>query len=266
MQQPSGSALEVPAATIRPLHYADLSQVLRKGMDDFGANRTDIIFLCVLYPVLGLLMAQAAIGRGILPMLFPLMMGFALVGPVAAVGLNEMSRRRELGEEPSWRGAFGVLRSPSLPGIVIFAAVLAVIFAAWLIAAQAIYGLTMGASEPVSARQFVHDVLLTGPGWGLIVLGMGTGLLFALVVLSISLVTFPMLLDRRVSVVTAMGTSLAAMKRNPRVMLAWGLIVAVSLVVGSLPALLGLAFVLPILGHATWHLYRRMVVPGGDTV
>jgi uncharacterized membrane protein len=245
---------------IRRLDSADLREVLRAGMADFGRNRTDLLFMCVIYPLIGLGLAQFALGAGLMPILFPTLTGFALVGPVAAVGLNEMSRRLELGEPPRVLSMFAVLRSPRIGGIVVFAAILAGIFVAWLLTAQAIYTLTMGDAVPSSAAGFVRAVLTTQAGWALIVLGMGAGFGFAVVVLCLSLVTFPMLLDRPVNVVTAMRTSLRAAARNPGTVAAWGLLLAVAMVLGSLPALLGLAFVLPIFGHATWHLYRRMVV------
>jgi uncharacterized membrane protein len=245
---------------IRTLDIADLREVLRAGVADFARNRTDLFFMCVIYPVIGMVLAQFALGAGLMPILFPTLTGFALVGPVAAVGLNEMSRRLERGESPGAFSMFGVLRSAQIGGIVVFAVVLAFFFVAWLFTAQQIYLLTMGHAEPASAMGFVHDVLTTRPGWALIVLGMGAGFGFAVVVLCLSLVTFPMLLDRPVNVVTAMRTSLRAAARNPGTVAAWGLLLAVAMVLGSLPALLGLAFVLPIFGHATWHLYRRMVV------
>jgi uncharacterized membrane protein len=245
---------------IRRLDIADLREVLRAGMADFARNRTDLMFMCVIYPLIGLVLAQLGLGAGLMPILFPTLTGFALVGPIAAVGLNEMSRRLEHGEPPRVLSMFAVLRSPQLGGIAVFAAILAGIFVAWLMTAQGIYTLTMGNAVPASAAGFLRAVLLTRPGWELIALGMSSGFGFAVVVLSLSLVTFPMLLDRPVNVVTAMRTSLRAAAANARTVAAWGLLLAVSMVLGSLPALLGLAFVLPIFGHATWHLYRRMVV------
>jgi uncharacterized membrane protein len=245
---------------IRKLDIADLREVLRAGAADFARNRTDLFFMCVIYPVIGMGLAQFALGAGLMPILFPTLTGFALVGPVAAVGLNEMSRRLELGEPPRVLSMFEVLRSRQIVGILVFAVILAGLFGAWLMSAQAIYTLTIGDAAPASAGGFVRDVLTTRAGWALIGLGMGAGFGFAVVVLCLSLVTFPMLLDRPVNVVTAMRTSLRAAAANPRTVAAWGLLLAGAMVLGSLPALLGLAFVLPIFGHATWHLYRRMVV------
>jgi uncharacterized membrane protein len=113
----------------------------------------------------------------------------------------------------------------------------------------------------MSVGAFVSDVLTTRAGWTMIVVGCGVGFLFAALVLTISVVSFPLLLDRDVGVEAAVATSARVVRTNPVAMAAWGLIVAAGLVVGSLPLLLGLVIVMPVLGHATWHLYRRVVRP-----
>ena len=247
----------VPQA--RRIGIADLKDALSKGAADFGACRTDVIFLCVIYPLLGLLMARVAFGYQMLPLLFPLASGFALVGPFAAVGLNEMSRRRELENDTTWVHAFGVLRSPAIGRILVLGLVLMATFLLWMGAAQVIYYATLGPRAPVSAAQFAHDVARTTAGWWMIGVGVGVGFLFAVFAMTISVVSFPMLLDRNVSLETAVRTSIRAVTANPVTMAVWGLIVAAALVVGSIPALLGLVIVMPILGHATWHLYRHIV-------
>ena len=244
---------------IRVMHFRDLLDALALGWRDFAANRTDIIFLCALYPALGLVLGRAASGYGLLPLLFPLAAGFALVGPLAAVGINELSRRRERGEVVHWSGVFGVVRSPSIGAIAVMAALLVGIFVVWIAVANLIYALTLGPALPESVAGFVREVFTTRPGWALIGVGGAVGFAFAAVVLTISVVTFPMLLDRRVSVSTAMLTSVRVVARNPAVMAGWGLIVAAGLILGSLPFFLGLVVVLPVLGHATWHLYRKAV-------
>jgi uncharacterized membrane protein len=244
---------------VRRLHVADLRDALARGFGDFGAYRTDVIFLCVVYPLVGLLLARLAFGYELLPLLFPLASGFALIGPFAAVGLNEMSRRRELTQEASFWDAFAVFRSPAFGKIIVLGAVLVALFLLWLVAAQLIYEATLGPKPPVSAAQFAHDVLRTEAGWMMIAAGVGVGFLFAVLVLSISVVAFPMLLDRNVSIETAVRTSVLVVAANPLTMAVWGLIIAAGLVLGSIPLLLGLVVVMPVPGHATWHLYRRAV-------
>lgn len=244
---------------VRRIGIADLRYALAKGFDDFGHYRTDVMFICIIYPIASVVLIHAAFNYGMLPLLFPLCAGFALVGPVAAIGLYEMSRRRERGLEASWLSAFGVLRAPSLGPIAVLALMLLAIFLLWLAAAQLIYTLTLGPEPPASIGAFVSDVLTTGAGWTMIVVGMGVGFLFAVAVLVLSVVSFPMLLDRPVGVGAAIGTSLRAARANPVTMAVWGLIVAGGLLLGSIPAFLGLIVVLPVLGHGTWHLYRKIV-------
>jgi uncharacterized membrane protein len=253
------TAQQATRPAVRQLHVADLREALARGIDDFGAYRTDVAFLCIIYPLVGLVLGRLAFGYELLPLLFPLASGFALVGPVAAVGLNEMSRRRELTREASFRDAFAVFRSPALGKIIVLGLVLVAIFLLWLICAQLIYEATLGPKAPVSAAQFAHDVLQTGRGWIMILAGIGVGFLFAALVLTVSVVTFPMLLDRNVSIETAVRMSMLVVAANPVTMGVWGLIIAAALVIGSIPLLLGLVFVMPVLGHATWHLYRRAV-------
>jgi uncharacterized membrane protein len=254
---PRGLGLPMPA--VRRIGYADIREALERGLDDFAAFRTDVVFLCIVYPLAGLVLARLAFGDDLLPLVFPLASGFALIGPIAAVGLYEMSRKREQTGDASWADAFDVFRSPSLGGIIGLGLVLLAIFLLWLGAAMAIYDLTLGPEPPISIAGFVHDVFTTARGWEMIGIGIGVGFLFALLVLSISVVSFPLLLDREVGLTTAVTTSLRAVAANPGPMALWGLIVAGLLVLGSIPALLGLIVVMPTLGHATWHLYRKVV-------
>ena len=239
---------------------ADLRGALASGIEDFGANRTDILALCVIYPVVGLALARLASGANLLPLVFPLAAGFALLGPVAGLGLYELSRRRERGLPAPWTDMFKVLRSPAIGQIALLAIILAGIFGLWLIAAGGIYNATLGPLPPASVGAFAYGVLATPAGWAMIGLGMGVGFLFAVLALSISVVSFPLMLDRHVSLDTAVSASFRAARANPAMIGLWGLIVAAGLVLGSVPFLLGLAIVLPVLGHATWHLYRRIVL------
>lgn len=252
------------APQVRRVEPADLKAVLAKGFEDFAACRSDVVFLCIVYPIAGLVLAWLAFDYEVLPLLFPMASGFALLGPVAAVGLYEMSRRRERGETPSWGDAFATLSSPSFGAIAMLGLGLLGIFVLWLIAAQVIYLFTLGPEAPVSLAAFAQDVLTTAAGWLMMAVGLGVGFLFALSVLAISVVSFPLLLDRDVGLGAAVQTSLRAVQTNPRTMALWGLIVAGGLMLGAVTLFLGLIIIMPVLGHATWHLYRRTVEHGGD--
>lgn len=256
-------SLEQPRAgnapSVRRIGMNDLRAAVRAGLADFGACRTDVVFLALIYPIAGIILARAAVSLDMLPLVFPLASGFVLVGPVAAVGLYELSRRRELGQPATWAAALGAARSPAIAGIALLGLILAAIFIAWLFTAQAIYAATLGPEPPATLSSFLGDVFTTQPGLIMMITGIGAGFLFAVVVLAISVVSFPLLLDQDVAVHTAVTTSVRAVLANPREMAAWGLFVAASLVLGSLPLFVGLILVIPVLGHATWHLYRRLV-------
>ncbi|MEH2590026.1 DUF2189 domain-containing protein [Bradyrhizobium sp. AZCC 1721] len=252
------------APVIRTIGFAELGRALRRGWEDFKAVPSHAILLCVIYPVLGLVLARAVLGYSVIPLLFPLAAGFALIGPFAALGLYEMSRRRERGEPASAWHALEVVRSPSFGAMLGLGVLLLALFATWVATAQAIYIAAFGYAGVTGFSDFVTRVLTTPQGWWLIVVGCGVGFLFALVALCISVVSFPLMLERHASAADAMVTSLRAVAHNPVPMAAWGLIVAVLLVAGTLPFFLGLAVVIPLLGHATWHLYRETIEPELD--
>jgi uncharacterized membrane protein len=251
-----------PMPAVRKIGLADLRDALAQGVDDFWAMpTTNVVFLSLIYPVVGLLLFRLMFGYDIVPLLFPMAAGFALLGPLAAIWLYELSRRREAGLDISWRHAFDVLRSPSFGAIAALGCALMVTFLVWLAVANAIYVAHFGYAPPETLNAFLHDVFFTPTGWSLIVVGNAVGFLFALVVLAVSVVSFPLLVDRHVSPIEAAAVSIEAVLKNPGPMAVWGLIVAALLVLGSLPAFIGLAVVMPILGHATWHLYRKVVEP-----
>ena len=253
----AGTTGAVPA--IRTLQVADLRASLAAGWADFRAAPTQLFFLCVLYPVAALVFGRMATGDRLFPLLYPVASGFALVGPLAAVGLYEISRRRERGQEAGWRHVFDVLREPGFASVAALGVALVVLFVLWLGVAQALYGLTLGQAPFASMQDFGSLLFGTDAGWTLIVLGNLAGLVFAVIALTTSIFSIPIALDRATPPMEAIRISVAAVARNPGVLALWGVIVGVLLFLGSLPAFIGLAVVMPVLGHATWHLYRRAI-------
>jgi uncharacterized membrane protein len=252
--------------TVRHITFSDLLDALKRGYADFSAMPSHALFLCLIYPVVAIFVAGLTMGFNTLPLAYPLMAGFALVGPIAAIGLYEMSRRREAGLEADISHTFDVLRSPSLPAIALLGLILLGIFLVWIGTAQALYQSLFGYLPPESLVTFVQNIFTTPEGWKLIVFGNALGFGFALLAFVLSAISFPLLLDRDVGILSAVSTSIRAFAKNPVTMAAWGLIIAGLLLLGSLPFFFGLAVVIPVLGHATWHLYRKVVVPDGPPI
>lgn len=256
--KPKAAGNVVPDPVIRKIGPADLRAALSAGIEDFMAMPSHVVFLSVIYPVVGLLFAFVAAERNAVPLLFPLAAGFALVGPLAAIGLYELSRRRELGLEVSWQHAYSSLRAASGKATGALGLLLLAIFSLWLLAAHGLYhAFSVGPLTPTS--DFLGKLITTSVGRAFFLAGTLVGCVFAVAALIVSVVSFPMVLDRKVSAVTAIKTSMRAVVANPFAMALWGLIVAACLAVGSLPLFVGLAVVLPVLGHASWHLYRCVV-------
>ncbi|HJT12171.1 MAG TPA: DUF2189 domain-containing protein [Dongiaceae bacterium] len=254
-----------PKLAIHRITIGDLKEVLIKGFDDFGAYRTDIIFLIVIYPVISLVIIAASFNYELIPLLFPLASGSVILGPFVGVFLYEMSRRRELNFERhhednhSWANAFSVFRSRNFGAIMLLGAILVAMYLVWLAAAWWLYRAISGPQPLYSIGHFVQELFLTQAGWWLIGLGCGLGLLFAALTLVITVVSFPVLLDRDVGLATAVTTSIRAAAANPVPIAAWGVIVGGGLVLGAIPLFIGLVVVMPVLCHATWHLYRKLV-------
>lgn len=258
--RPSITATAEPLPRVRGITPLDLMDALSKGFDDFAAMPTHALFVSLIYPIAGLVIGIALSGLNLLWLVYPLATGFALVGPIAAIGLYELSRRREQGLDTSWSHAFDLLQADSFRSIAALALVLLAWFAIWIAVAQTIYWYYFGYAVPESIDAFVRQVLTTSAGHRMILVGNAVGFLFAVVAFMVSVVAFPLLIDRRIGAIAAAATSVKAVVRNPVTMSLWGLIVAVALLLGSLPFFVGLAVVVPVLGHATWHLYRKVVV------
>jgi uncharacterized membrane protein len=244
---------------VRKISNEDLRLSLRQGLDDFLDLRGDLFFAGLIYTVIGIAAVVMTNNGPLVPFLFPILAGVGLLGPVAAVGFYELARRREKGEDVHWFNFLDVRKRPSVDDMGMVAGLLIVIFALWLVVAGALYAALFGWSTPTDFIGFFRDVLTTVNGWLLIVAGAVVGAIFGWVVLAISVVSLPMLVDCDVSASEAVATSWRAARANPGVLFRWGLIVAGLLVLGSIPLFIGLAVVLPWLGYSTWHLYGKLV-------
>lgn len=252
--------------TIARISVGDLKDVLKKGYDDLGAFRTDVIFLIGIYPLVIILAAAVALNTELLPLAFPIISGTAIMGPFVGVLLYEMSRRRELAElrhheeHYSWTDALSIVKSRNFGAIVMLGLILVALYVLWLGTAYAIYRGLEGPQPLESFGYFVQGLFETQAGWWMIVLGCGIGFLFAALALVIGVVSFPLLLDRQdVGLGTAIWTSIRVTFANPGPIAAWGLIVTAGLVLGAIPLFIGLVVVMPVLCHATWHLYRKLL-------
>ena len=255
---PLSAAAEMPE--IRQIDTADLNWALAEGWRDFREKRGDLLFIGLLYPVICLVAAVVTFNDPLLPLFFPLVAGLSIAGPAVASGFYELARRREEDRDASWWHFLDPLNGRSRTPLAMLTAGLTVLFVGWLIVAYAIYGATFGVEAPLDAAGFLRQVFTTPQGWALIALGNLAGAVFAIATLVLGLVSFPMVVDKPVDATVAVRTSLAAVRANPREVFGWGLRVAGLLLLGLLPAAIGLAVVLPWLGYATWHLYTRLVV------
>jgi uncharacterized membrane protein len=241
--------------SVRELRLPDLWDALKAGFDDMRQTRTDAITVAVLYPVAAVFLGAIIVLQNFLPLVFPICAGFSLLGPMATLWFAAQSRKRERGDD-SAISAFTPERLVAIQRLCVIAIML---FVVWNVAAGTIYGLTLGSSNENAGASFLYRVFHTQAGWELILIGCGTGAVLAVLALAVFFISFPLVLDRPVSASQAIGISVKTMLQNPFVVLSWGVIVVVGLVLGAIPALLGIVIVLPTLGHASWHLYRRAV-------
>ena len=249
-----------PEIPVRKLSSSDLNLSLREGWNDFLSMRGDLIFVGLLYPLIGFVAAWVTLGYNFVQFFFPLASGISLLGPFVAIGFYELARRREAGLESTWSHFFDVRKRPSVDGLGTVAALLVFIFILWMVAAEGLYAALWGTLVPPdSIGAFLTRLFTTPEGWALIVFGNLIGAAFAVVVLAISFVSMPMLVDCDIEPRTAVDTSIRAFRANKGMMIRWGFTVGVLLVLGSIPLFIGLAVVLPWLGYATWHLYTHVV-------
>lgn len=250
----SNQAYQQPAVAVRPLQRADLAAALAAGWADYRAYPTYGLFFAAIYVAGGAFITYAMATWGAFGWLVPAAAGFPLLAPFAAVGLYEVSRRREAGLPLRWTAILGSLRGRGDEQILAMGVIVFVAFGFWVIVAHGIFAIFM-AESGVGGESLA--MFATPAGMLMLVVGSAVGAVMALAFFSITVISLPMLVDRDVDFITAIIASLSAMRANPAVMLTWAGMIALALLVAMLPLFLGLLVVLPVLGHATWHLYRR---------
>jgi uncharacterized membrane protein len=248
------STMPAPPLEFHQMSLSDIKDALIKGWDDLRQSRTDALLIGAIFPLAGVIFAAAFVVQAFLPFVFPLLAGFALLGPLATLYFAALSRQREHNDE----SILNIFREPRLKEIQRLAGTAIMIFLGWNLSAAVIYLLTLGSSNENPNASFFVRVFTTNAGWELIVLGCAVGAVFAVVTLAISVISFPVVIDRNVTAFQAINISFHAMLRNPLFVLAWGAVVVAGLLFGAVTCLLGMCVVLPVLGHATWHVYRRM--------
>lgn len=253
--------LQVSSAEIgiRTIAVSDLRAALREGYSDFTDKPTFGVFLIIVYIIFALVLTLAFLGRNLQYLLFPMIAGFTLIGPVVSVALFEISRRREAGMEPTWRNAFDFVHTGAFAPVLALSLAMMLLYVVWLLMAEFIYFSLFGNDSPSSLVELLILAVTTRQGGALIFYGSGLGLIFAFTALATSVFAFPLLLDKPTTASTAVNVSIRALVANFGVMLVWAALVVALLAAGALVFLIGLAAVLPILGHATWHLYRKVV-------
>jgi len=255
----TGASGTIERPAIRQIAVSDVFAAIREGYEDFREKPSHYAFVALIYPIAGALLIGWSAGVELLPMVYPLLTGFALLGPLLALGLMEISRRRELGQPADWSNVLDLLKSPSLPALLMMSAYLVTLFMLWLVVSRGLYVSMIGDYPAPSVFAFANGVLDHPNAWAFLLWSNGFGFLLALIALTISIVAFPMILDRDCGAASAVATSVRATVANPVPVAIWGLMVAALLAVGMATLMVGLVVIVPVLGHATWHFYRRLV-------
>lgn len=257
LEQSEGAQTPASAPQVADdLAWSDLIAALASGWRDFCAMPRFGLFFGGVFVLAGLGIGWASTAGGNPNWLIPAIAGFPLVAPFVAVGLYEASRRRAAGDALTWRAVLGALKGHDDDQILSMGVIVFVAFSFWMIVAHAIFAVFM-AESGMSGESL--DALLTPPGLAMLSVGSAVGALMAFAFYAMTVMSLPLLVDRKIDFLTAIIASFAAVRRNFAVMLGWAAIIAVLLFAAMLPAFLGLVVALPVLGHATWHLYTRAV-------
>ncbi|MEM7060201.1 MAG: DUF2189 domain-containing protein [Pseudomonadota bacterium] len=252
-----------PVPRIKLISGDNIRAALRQGLSDFQRAPGYGLFFGLVFSLAGIAIAAALYQGNAGYWVFPIAAGFPLIGPFAAVGLYEVSRRLEAGEPLSWRAVLLAGFRHMNSQLPLFAVFSVFAFLVWIVLARVIFAVSFGTS-PVTNIMTSFDVFFTGPGITMLIIGTSVGAALATLLFAVSVVGVPLLLDHDIDVVTAMITSVQASIENAKTMAAWGGLIAISVVVGILPLFLGMILVFPVLGFASWHFYRSVIEVGTD--
>jgi len=245
---------------VRRITAADIAEAVSAGLRDFQALPLYGLAFGALYACGGIAIVLCLTAFGLVYLAYPLAAGFAMIGPFVATGLYEVSRRREAGLPVSFGGIWAAVRARGEIGWMAFVTLF--VFVIWMYQVRLLIALLLGLNASFgSLKEFITVVLTTNEGLLFLAIGNAVGAALSLILFSLTVVSFPLLLDRDVDFVTAMITSVRAVVTSPLPMIGWAAIIVLLLAVSAMPWFLGLVVTLPVLGHATWHLYRRILAP-----
>ena len=245
---------------VRPITARDIAEALVQGVRDFQAAPLYGLAFGAFYAAGGIIILLCLTAFGMIYLAYPLAAGFALIGPFVAIGLYEVSRRLEAHQPLSLREIWATVTSRGEIGWMAFVTLF--IFVIWMYQVRLLIALLIGLNASFSSlHEFLTVVLTTNEGLMFLFIGNMVGAVLSLILFSLTVVSFPLLLDRDVDFVTAMVTSVRSVVTSPLPMIGWAAVIVMLLIVSALPYFFGLLVTLPVLGHATWHLYRRIVAP-----
>ncbi len=249
-----------PWPVFRDIGPGDIKDSLMDGLRDIARAPLYSLFFGAVFSALGIAITYMLFVMGTSYWALPMAAGFPLVGPFVAVGLYEVSRRLEAGQPLSWPGVLGAVIREGRFQLPSYAFVTLFVFLIWVYLANLIFALSFG-SSPLTNVMSSGEFLLSVQGISMLIAGTIVGGAIAALLFSISVTAVPMLMDRDLDVVSAMVASVQSVLRNPMPMLLWGVIIVVACILAMLPQFMGMILVFPALGHASWHLYRRVVEP-----
>lgn len=243
---------------IQKIAWRDIRASIGEGVADFRKAPSFGLFFSLVYVLGGIIIYLQLAVWGQIWWIIPVALGFPVLGPFLAVGLYEVSRRIEANEPVEWSSVLGVVyrqRDRQVPSMAVWAIM---VFLAWMYLAHLIFALFFGLSA-ITQFDSSFSFLFSTEGLLMTVIGSGVGAALSLALFSTTVIGLPLVLDREIDVISAMIASVSAVKANPGPLIGWGVLAGASILVAMIPLFLGLFLVLPVLGHATWRLYRRVV-------